>query len=76
MKTFIKMLNKMELNIEPCGILDKSIQKTLSVSFIFTPCFLRFKYDTKVTASSDKPFAWSFTSSKSWGIQSKVLRDP
>ena len=51
------MLNKMELNIEPCDILDKSIQKTLSVSFIFTPCFLRFKYDTKVTASSDKPFA-------------------
>ena len=30
----------MELNIEPCGIPDKSIGKTLSVPFIFTPCSL------------------------------------
>ena len=27
-------------NIEPCGIPDKSIWKTPSVSFIVTPCFL------------------------------------
>ena len=30
-------------NIEPCGTHDKSIWKTLSVSFIFTSCFLHFK---------------------------------
>ena len=45
-------------NIELCGIPDKSICKTLSVPFIFTSCFLLFKYEcTKVTASSDKPYA-------------------
>ena len=45
----------MRPNIEPCGIPDKRILKTLSVTFIFTPCFLHFKYEcTKVTASSDK----------------------
>ena len=50
-------------NIEPCGIPDKSIWKTLSVSFIFTPYFLRFKYEfTKVTASSDKPCTMKFYS--------------
>ena len=33
-------------NIEPCAIPDESI---------FTPCFLRFKYEcTTVTASSEK----------------------
>ena len=55
----------------------KSIWKTPSVSFIFTYFyiyFLHFKYEcTKVTASSDKPYAWSFAASKSWGIQSKAL---
>ena len=40
--------------IEPCGIPDRSVWKTLSVPFIFTPCFLSFKYEcTKNTASSD-----------------------
>ena len=29
-------------HVELCGIPDKSIWKTLSVSFIFTLCFLRF----------------------------------
>ena len=39
-------------NIEPCA----------------TPCFLRFKYEcTKVTASSEKPYVWSFAASKPWG---------
>ena len=48
----------MEPNIEPCGVPDKSISKRLSVPFIFTACFVRFKYEcTKVTASSDKPYA-------------------
>ena len=57
-------------NKEPCGIPGKSIWKTLSVSFIFTPRFLPFKYEyTKVTASSDQPYAWSFATSKSWGMQ-------
>ena len=56
-------------NIEPCGIPDKSVWKTLSVSFIFTSCFLRFKYEcTKVNASSDKSYAWSFAASKSWSF--------
>ena len=41
--SFIRILNKMGPNIEPCGIPDKSIWKTLSVSFIFTSCFLHFK---------------------------------
>ena len=52
-------------NIEPCGIPDKTIRKTLSVSFIFTSSFPRFKYEcTKVTASSDKPYARRFAASK------------
>ena len=51
----------MRPNIEPWGIPDKRIWKALSVSLIFTYFFLYFKYGyTKVTASSDKPCAWSF----------------
>ena len=61
-------------NIEVCGVPDKSIWKALSVPFIFTPRFVRFKYEyTKVTESSDKTYAWSFAASKSWEIQSKAL---
>ena len=61
-------------NIEPCGIADTSTWKTLSVTFIFTPCFLGFKYEfTKVTTSSDKPYAWGFETSKLWGLHSKAL---
>ena len=53
-KSFIRILNKMVRNIEFCGVPGKKIRKTLSVSFIFTPCFLRFTYEcTKVTASSE-----------------------
>ena len=45
-------------NIEPCGILDKSMCKALSVSLIFAPCFLLFKHEcTRVNASSDKSYA-------------------
>ena len=29
-------------NVEPYGIPDKSILKTLSVPFLHPPCFLRF----------------------------------
>ena len=48
----------MEFNIEPCGIPDKSIGKTLSVPFIFTPCSLCFQYEcAKVPASFDKSYA-------------------
>ena len=62
----------MRPNIEPCGMLDKSIWKEHSVLFIFTPCVLCFKYEyTKVTESSDKVYARKFATSKSWGIQSK-----
>ena len=55
-------------NIEPCSTPDKSIWKTVSVSFIFTP-FLRFNKDlpsnilgfkyecTKFTASSGNLYA-------------------
>ena len=72
-KSFKKILNTMGPDMEPFGIPDKSIWKTLSVSLIFTPCFLRFKYEyAKVTTSSDKSYAWSFETSKSRGIQSKV----
>ena len=39
-------------NIEPCVYLIKIFEKKLSVSFIFAPCFLRFKY--KVIAFSDR----------------------
>ena len=61
-------------NIESCGIPDKSVWKTLSVSFNFTRCFLHFKYEcTKVTTSPDKPYARSLAGSKSWGIQSNAL---
>ena len=71
--SFIRILNKMGPNIDPCGIPDRSIWKTLSMSFIFTPYFLHFKYEcTKVTASSDKPYAWSFAANKSWRIQSRA----
>ena len=60
--------------VEPCSMRDKSIWKILSGSFIFTPSCLRFKYEcTKVTTSSDKPYAWSSATSKSWEIQSKAL---
>ena len=46
-------------NIEPCAIPDESI---------FTPCFLRFKYEcTTVTASSEKLYVWSFVASEPWG---------
>ena len=52
-------------NIKPCVYLIKVFEKH-SVSFIFTPSFLRFKYEcTKVTASFDKPYARSFATSKS-----------
>ena len=50
----------MRPNIEPWGIPDKSIWKALSVSLIFTNFFYILGMDTKVTASSDKPCAWSF----------------
>ena len=41
----------MRPNTEFCDVPDKRIWKTLSLSFIFTPCFLRFKYEyTRVTA--------------------------
>ena len=57
-------------NLEPCVVPEKSVWKALSVSFIL-PHFLCFKYEcTKVTTSSDKPYTWSFASSKSWRIQS------
>ena len=37
----MKIFNKMGPNIEPLAApLQKSIWKTLSISFIFTPCFL------------------------------------
>ena len=61
-------------NIEPCGIPNKSIWKTLSVPFIVSPCFLRFKYQcAKVTASFDKLYAWRFAAGKLWGMQSETL---
>ena len=50
-------------NIEPCGIPDKSIWKALSVPFIFTPCFPRFKYE----------YTWSLAERKLWGIPPKAL---
>ena len=49
----MRILNRMGPNIEPCGIHDKNIWKKLSVPFIFTPCFLRFKYGKP--AYFDKP---------------------
>ena len=39
-KSFIRIFNKMGPNIEPSGIPDKCIWKTLSVPFVFAPCFL------------------------------------
>ena len=60
----------MGVNIEPFGIPDKSIWEVPSVSFSFTSYFLRFKYEcTKVTAISDKPYAWCFAAIKSRGVQ-------
>ena len=64
----------MESYVEPSGLPDQSIWKTLSVSFIFTPFILALTYEcTKVTASSDKTYAWSFAGSRSWEIQSTAL---
>ena len=63
-------------NIEPCGIPDKSMWKALSVSLIFAPCFPRFKHEcTKVNASSDKSYAWSFTASKSWSHLGEIHKN-
>ena len=68
-------MNKLGPDVESYAILDESIWKTLSVSFSFTACFLRFEYEcTKVTESSGKQYAWSFAASKSWRIQSKALQ--
>ena len=69
-KSFTKILNKMGPNIEARGIPDKSIHSVI----YFYNCFLRFKNEcTKVTASSDKPYTLALATSKSWGIQSKLL---
>ena len=76
-KSFIKIVNKIGPNIDPCGIPSKSIWKTHLVLFIFTPCFLRFKYEyTKATVSYDKQYEWSFATSKSLEIHSKVIANP
>ena len=64
-------------NIKPCGIHDKSVSKTLSVSFIFTPCFLRFKYEhTKATASSDNHKHEVLQQVNREEYSQKPLRDP
>ena len=44
-KSFMKILNKTGPSVEPCGTPEKSTWKTLSASFIFKSCFLRFKYE-------------------------------
>ena len=68
-------MNKIGPNVEPCGIPDKKIWKTLSVPIIFTPCLIRFKYEcTKVTATSDKPYESCFAASKS--NSQKPWKDP
>ena len=69
-KSFTKILNKMGPNIEARGIPDKSIHSVI----YFYNRFLRFKNEcAKVTASSDKPYTLALATSKSWGIQSKLL---
>ena len=63
-------------NIEPCGIPDKSMWKALSVSLIFAPCFPWFKHEcTKVNASSDKSYPWSFTVGKSWSHLGEIPKN-
>ena len=42
-KLFIKMLNKIEPSMEPCGTPDNRILKILSALFIWAPCGLLFK---------------------------------
>ena len=53
-KSFMKILNKMEPNIEPCCISDTNIWKTLSVSFIFT-----WKNKTRVTSWNPPVTSWN-----------------
>ena len=70
-KSFMKVLNEKGPNTEHQHTPSESIWKLLFLH----PCFfLRFKYEyTKVTASSDKPYAWSVATSKFWGILQKTL---
>ena len=69
-KSFMKVLNETGPNTEHQHAPSESIWKLLFLH----PVFLRFKYEyTKVTASSDKPYAWSVATSKFWGIQQKTL---
>ena len=44
-KSFIKRLKRIGPRMDPWGTPDKRIWKKLSVSFILTLCFLRFKYE-------------------------------
>ena len=54
---------------------SKYVKNTLNVIYFYILTYLCFNYEyTIVTASSDKPYIWTFAISKSWRIQSKALQ--
>ena len=60
-------------NIEPCGIPDESIWKTLSVPFFYTLFYTFEVWMQKSYTFSDKPYTWSFAAVK---YSQKPWKDP